>query len=87
MGLKIIETETLEAIAEKTRAMAGLSRKLSTAQIIYWLGRVKFIEQAWVLSDLKYSTNTKLSGYAVPVPKGTVKSDLSFEILTTLKGE
>jgi hypothetical protein len=38
-----VKRETLEAIAEKLRAMIGKTSKLTTEEIIYWLGRVKFI--------------------------------------------
>lgn len=40
-----ISGETLTAIADRTRQMAGTSKKLTPAEIIYWLGRVTVLQQ------------------------------------------
>lgn len=40
-----ISGETLIAIADRTRAMAGTSKKLTPDEIIYWLGRVIYLPQ------------------------------------------
>lgn len=51
-----IRGETLTAIADRTRQMAGMNEKMTPADIIYWLGRVKFIQQGCANSELVLPT-------------------------------
>ena len=83
--LLLIEKETVEAIADKTRGLAGLSenRKLSTANIIYWLGRLKPLDIAWAISDNSITlSETKASGFAIPIQKERVETEISLSLTT-----
>lgn len=50
-----IKEETMAAIADRTRAMANTPEKLTPAEIVYWLGRVKFIVQGHASSACNVS--------------------------------
>lgn len=72
-----ISGETLTAIADRTRQMAGTSNKLTPAEIVYWLGRVKFIPQGWANSELVLPTfESGATGINPVVVKGMANSTL-----------
>lgn len=52
MGLVLIKKETLEKIANHTRTMAGVVKKLSTDEIIYYLGTVIYLPQGRAQSNI-----------------------------------
>lgn len=56
-----IKRETIEAIAEKLRVMVGKTAKLTTEEIIYWLGRVKFTPQGQAESYFIFDNNIHTS--------------------------
>lgn len=62
-----ISGETLTAIADRTRQMAGTNKKLTPAEIIYWLGRVKFIPQGWADSTFILPTFESTTAARNPV--------------------
>ena len=51
-----ISRERLENIANRVRVMAGLTRKMTPAEIIYWLEKVKFTPIAWANSEFVLPT-------------------------------
>lgn len=77
-----IKRETLEAIAEKLRAMIGKTSKLTTEEIIYWLGRVKFIPQGHGNTSFEsnFSFNSEATGIIPHIERGVANStiDLKF---------
>lgn len=77
----LIRSDTLTAIADRTREMAGTNKKLTPADIIYWLGRVKFIPQGWATSEFTLDFDCGASGVLPVVVKGTASSEftLNFE--------
>lgn len=77
----LIRSDTLTAIADRTREMAGTNKKLTPADIIYWLGRVKFIPQGWATSEFTLDFDCGASGVLPVVVKGMASSEftLNFE--------
>lgn len=77
----LIRSDTLTAIADRIREMAGTNKKLTPADIIYWLGRVKFIPQGWSTSEFTLDFDCGASGVLPVVVKGTASSEftLNFE--------
>lgn len=52
-----IRRETLEAIAEKLRALVGKKEKLTPDEIIYYLGRVIFTPQTYAKTTFSINNN------------------------------
>lgn len=82
-----ISGETLTAIADRTRQMAGTNKKLTTAEIIYWLGRVKFIPQGWANSEfaLDFAPSTA-TGRLPNVVRGTANSAFALDFTSSAVG-
>jgi hypothetical protein len=79
-----ISGDTLKAIADHTRTMAGVNRKLTPAEIIYWLGRVIYIPQGVAISEFSLSPITFDSATSARNPvvvKGTATSEFSLASL------
>lgn len=77
--LLLIKRETLEGIADKTREMAGSGKKMSPDDIIYWLGRVKYIPQGWASSELTLGNDNFVSTATGIIPdydKGVATSEI-----------
>lgn len=84
-----LETDSLYAIGHNwfadvvglVQRMAGMAAKLTPADIIYWLGRVKFIPQGWATSEFTLDFDSGASGVLPVVVKGTASSEftLNFE--------
>lgn len=81
-----ISSDTMTAIANRTRQMAGMSKKLTPAEIIYWLGRVKFIPQGWANSELVLDFATSATGKLPSVVKGTANSEFTPNFESTAVG-
>ena len=80
-----ISRETMTAIADRTRAMAGTTKKLTPDEIIYWLGRVLYVPQGYAetgyhLEPMAYSSNT--TGIVPTVYRGGASSGVVFGTLT-----
>ena len=74
-----ISGDTMTAIADRTRAMAGTNRKMTPADIVYWLGRVLFIPQGVAESTLtltELEANGNSSGIVATVYRGTASGEL-----------
>lgn len=73
-----INADTLTAIADRTRKMAGVSKKLTTEEIVYWLGKVQYIPQGHAESefDLNLQFDSAASGILQDVVIGTAESVL-----------
>lgn len=84
-----ISGETLTAIADRTRQMAGTNKKLTPAEIIYWLGKVSFIPQGRAESSLSGLTfDSAAVGVLPTVYYGTANSTLSgLAFTSTANGE
>ena len=82
-----ISGETLTAIADHTRTMAGLAQKLTPAEIEYWLGRVKFIPQGWANSAfaLDFAPTTATARLPVVV-KGEANSVFALDFTSSASG-
>lgn len=50
-----ISGDTLKAIADHVRDMANTTKPLTLDEIIYWLGRTKFIKQGHAASSFSVS--------------------------------
>ena len=82
-----ISGDTLTAIADRTRAMAGTNQKLTPAEIIYWLGRVKFIPQGWANSEFAISfAPSSATGRLPVVVKGTANSAFALNFTSGATG-
>ena len=82
-----ISGDTLTAIADHTRTMAGTNKRLTPAEIVYWLGRVKFIPQGWANSEfaLDFAPSTA-TGILPVVVKGTANSAFTLNFESTAVG-
>ena len=69
-----IKEETMTAIADITRKMAGRSAKLSPDEIAYWLNRVAYIPQGNAESAQSISQVSSASGIVPTVYRGTAIS-------------
>lgn len=82
-----ISGETLTAIADHTRTMAGINRKLTPAEIEYWLGRVKFIPQGWANSAFALDFAPTTATARLPaVVKATANSEFAVTFESTATG-
>lgn len=50
-----ISKATMTAIADRTRALANTSDKLTPEDIVYWLGRVVYLPQGHASSEIPMS--------------------------------
>lgn len=82
-----ISGDTLKAIADHTRTMAGVNRKLAPAEIIYWLGRVIYIPQGVAISEfaLDFAPSTA-TGRLPNVVKGTASSVFALDFESSATG-
>ena len=85
-GIRFIKKETLDAIADHTREMAGTNKRLTPAEIIYWLGRVKFIPQGWANSVFTPNFESTATGILPVVVKGTANSEFTLDFESTVFG-
>lgn len=72
----------LTAIADRTRAMAGTTEGMTLDEIIYWLGRVAYIPQGRVSSELELDSitvETSITGMLPNVVRTSVSSVLALE--------
>lgn len=70
-----IKEETMTAIADITRKMAGRSAKLSPEEIAYWLNRVLYIPQGNAESVQSIVSNVSTASGRLPVvQRGTAIS-------------
>lgn len=72
-----ISGNTMTAIADMTRAMAGTTKKMTPAEIIYWLGRVKYIPQGLAIGEFPITSVSFIgnaSGRLPNVAKGVANS-------------
>ena len=82
-----ISGETLTAIADHTRTMAGINRKLTPAEIVYWLGRVIYIPQGNASSVMTMPVFTAgASGRLPVVVRGTANSEFAMDFESTATG-
>ena len=82
-----ISGETLTAIADHTRTMAGINRKLTPAEIVYWLGRVIYIPQSNASSVMTPPTFTAGATARLPVVvKATSNSEFAVNFESTATG-
>ena len=72
-----ISGDTLRAIADRTRAMAGTDEKMTPAEIIYWLGRVKFTSQGWADSEFTATFSSGARGTVPTVYRGNANSEFT----------
>lgn len=78
-----ISGETLTAIANHTRSMAGINRKLTPAEIVYWLGRVIYIPQGNASSVVTMPVYTAGATARLPVVvKATASSVVTVPVFT-----
>ena len=76
---KVAESD-LVAIADRTRAMAGITESLSIAEIIHWLGRVTYIPQSHANMEFAVPTFDANTTGALPVVvKAFATSDFAID--------
>lgn len=67
-------------VVEYVQTMAGTTKDMTPADIVYWLGRVMYIPQGWA-SDMLQLAGMALSGgasgYVVDVQRGSATSTLA----------
>lgn len=75
----------------RVQDLAGVSRKLSTEEIIYWLGKLEPLDTAWAISENNFVLNNDnyCTGYVITIPKGNANSNsyILFNTVSTAKGE
>ena len=83
-----ISRERLTEIADRVRVMAGMTRKMTPAEIVEWLCKVKFTPIGWANSvftvDFAPSTAT---GRLPVVVKGTANSEFTLDFTSSAAGE
>ena len=80
-----ISKETLTAIADHTRTMAGTSKKLTPAEIAYWLGRVIYVPQGVASSGFTLPRFTAGASGLLPfVVNGAASSVMTVPIFTAV---
>lgn len=82
---KVAESD-LVAIADRTRAMVGISESLSIDEIIYWLGRVLYLPQAHASSEFAPDFNNDITGVLPTVVKALVNSPLTLDFDNSIVG-
>lgn len=78
--------DKLTTIADRTREMAGTSQKLTLDDIIYWLGRVKFIPQGWANSEFAPDFDSIVSSKLPVVVKGVANNEFKLNFETNATG-
>ncbi len=73
-------------MADCIRAMAGASRAMTPAEMLYWLQRVKYIPQGNAESTLALSFSSNASGMLPVVQKGTASSVLTLSFSSSAIG-
>ena len=80
-----ISEEKMIAIADRVRAMAGTTNKMTVDDVVYWLGRVLYIPQGWAnttahLENIEAGSNA--SGMIATIQRGFASSELLMEEMT-----
>lgn len=81
-----ISRERLENIADRVRAIAGLTRKLTPAEIVYWLERVKFTPSSVGESEFTLNFASTAAGRLPDVAKGNASSNFNINFATSAIG-
>lgn len=81
-----ISGETLTAIADRTRQMAGTNEKMTPADIIYWLGRVNFIPQGRARSEFALNFASTANGRLPVLVKGAASSEFALGFTSSAVG-
>lgn len=78
-----ISRERLENIANRVRVMAGLTRKMTPAEIIYWLEKVKFTPMTIGESEVNLgilTMSSTVSGVIPEITRGIANNTFTLKI-------
>lgn len=65
-------------VVERTQMLAGTKRKMTPAEILYWLSRVKFIPQGWASGEASLDYDAMATGRLPVVVKSKASSTITF---------
>lgn len=65
-------------VVERTQVLAGTKRKMTPAEILYWLSRVKFIPQGWAIGEASLDYDAMAVGRLPVVVKSKASSTITF---------
>lgn len=73
-----VTSDDLNNIAKRTQEMAGTLKLLTTEDIVYWLGRVKFIPQGW--AEVKVTVPTTIETNVMGILPTVYKSNANVNV-------
>lgn len=74
-------------VVDRTQEMVGTRRKMTPAEIIYWLKRVKFIPQGWAITGSQLDFNVSAVSKLPAVVKSAAVSTIAVNFETSARGE
>ena len=69
------------------QTMAGVKQDMTPAEILYWLGRIKYLPQGWAFTDFALDMSVALTGRLPPVARATAGSGFSLGMDGMATGE
>ena len=66
-------------VVDRTQTLVGTNRKMTPAEILYWLSRVKFIPQGWADSEFATDFDAGAVGRLPVVVKSKATSTITFD--------
>ena len=82
-----VPKSVLTAIADRTRAMAGVTESLSLDEIVYWLGRVTYIPQARGMTEYVPVPETTGDAILPTVQRCSGQTEYIYNPTTSITGE